>query len=323
MLAGCYKIICLGFKMTKKNCTIIVPTFNGGALWKEAARRLVEEKFNFPNIINEIIVIDSSSADDTVTIAHVNNFKVVEINSSEFNHGGTRNLCMDLLNDDVDIVCFLTQDALVEKNAIENIVNSFDTDNVAVVYGRQLPHEDANPLAQHARNFNYKAESYISNLSKKNDLGIKAVYTSNSFCAYNLKIFKLLNGFPINTILSEDMFFASKALLAGYDIKYESSAIVKHSHNYTAVQEFKRYFDIGVFHSMESWIRKSFGGAGSEGKRFLISEFKFVIKNNISFLPKSLANNFAKIVGYKLGQNYTKIPKSFIKKMSMHSRYWK
>ncbi len=131
-----------------------------------------------------------------------------------------------------------------------------------------------------------------------------------------------LKGFPNSTILSEDMYFAAKSVMAGYSVAYISDAVVRHSHNYSIREEFKRYFDIGVFHADEPWIREHFGGAGGEGKKFLLSELKYLSKTNPLYFPISVLHNFAKITGYKLGQKYKKLPISLIKKFSMHRRYW-
>ncbi|HCI5986073.1 TPA: hypothetical protein NPN85_005089 [Klebsiella quasipneumoniae subsp. quasipneumoniae] len=110
--------------------------------------------------------------------------------------------------------------------------------------------------------------------------------------------------------------------MEGYKLAYCPDAIVRHSHNYNSIEEFKRYFDIGVFHTDESWIRDNFGGAGGEGLRFIRSEFNYLIKNKPTEILSAGVHNFAKIVGYKLGQNYKKIPKKYLKNLSMHKRYW-
>lgn len=62
------------------------------------------------------------------------------------------------------------------------------------------------------------------------------------------------------------MFYTAKAVLSGYKVAYAAKAEVQHSHNYTPLEEFRRYFDIGVFHKDEPWIRQSIGGAGGEGR---------------------------------------------------------
>ncbi|MGQ4842023.1 glycosyltransferase family 2 protein [Klebsiella michiganensis] len=298
---------------------IAIPTYNGGELWHTTVESI---KKNVPE--NTFVhVIDSGSKDDTAVIAKKNGFDVVSIQSSDFNHGGTRNQAINHYIDNYDVVIFLTQDAIPEPGFIDNIMSVFQDEEVVCAYGRQLPHSDASPLAQHARLFNYPINGYIACKANIPSMGLKTVFMSNSFSAYRLSVFKELGGFPSNTILCEDMYFTAKAILAGYKVAYVPEAKVHHSHNYSPIEEFKRYFDIGVFHTDEPWIRHSFGGAGGEGKRFIISELKYLIKNSPSWIPVSFLYNMMKIIGFKMGKNYKVLPKYLIKKFSMHKRFWK
>ncbi|HBX7141809.1 TPA: glycosyltransferase family 2 protein [Klebsiella pneumoniae] len=299
-------------------CYIAIPTFNAGTIWKTTVSSIKE------NIGPDFVVhiIDSGSDDDTVEIASNAGFDIVTISGSEFNHGRTRNMATDNFLNQYEIVIFLTQDAIPQKGFIDKIIDIFENPDIACAYGRQVPHVNANPIAKHARYFNYPSESYIVGKDDINTKGLKTAFMSNSFSAYRLSMFKELGGFPGNTILCEDMFYTAKAILAGYKVAYVSEAVVSHSHNYTPIDEFKRYFDIGVFHTDEYWLRESFGGAGSEGKKFIISEFIFLLKNAPGWIPLACINNFMKLIGYKLGQKYRYLPKCLIKKLSMHKRYW-
>lgn len=297
---------------------IAIPTYNGGDLWRTTVDNI---KKNTP--ANTLVhVIDSGSKDDTATVALNNGFDVTSIQSSDFNHGGTRNEAINQYIEDYDVVIFLTQDAIPEPGFIESIITVFQDEEIVCAYGRQLPHTDANPLAQHARAFNYPDKGYIASKSSIPKMGLKTAFMSNSFSAYRLSVFKKIGGFPSNTILCEDMFYTAKAILAGYKVAYVPEAKVHHSHNYTPSEEFKRYFDIGVFHTDEPWIRNSFGGAGGEGKRFIISEFKFLLKNYPHWIPASFLYNVMKFIGFKAGKSYQFLPRFLIKKFSMHKRFW-
>ncbi|EIV6182417.1 glycosyltransferase family 2 protein [Klebsiella aerogenes] len=298
---------------------IAIPTYNGGGLWHQTIKNITQ--YSPADVF--VHVIDSSSKDDTASLASEAGFDVLTIAGDDFNHGGTRNLAVKEYIDDYDVVIFLTQDAIPESGFIEEIISVFEDEDVASAYGRQLPHLNANPIARHARNFNYPTKGYVADKTSIAKMGLKTVFMSNSFSAYRLSVFKKLGGFPSDTILCEDMFYTAKAVMAGYKNVYAANAKVRHSHNYTPIEEFKRYFDIGVFHKDQPWIRDNFGGAGGEGTKFIISELKFLIANGISWLPLAMINNFMKIVGYKLGQNYKKLPKVIIKKCSMHKRFWK
>ncbi|MGU3415451.1 glycosyltransferase family 2 protein [Enterobacteriaceae bacterium C34A] len=297
---------------------LAIVTYNGGKIWEQAALA-IHQNCN-PDI--DVIVIDSQSKDNTQLIAKKYNYIVHEISSADFNHGGTRNLAMNLFSDK-DYVIFLTQDAiLANKSSVINLINYMSTNDLSAAYGKQLPHDDANAIAEHARYFNYGNESFINTQNNIAQRGIKTVFMSNSFSAYRVNDFHKIGGFPTNTILCEDMFFAAKAIVKGFRTGYCAEAVAHHSHNYTTLEEFKRYFDIGVFHHDEPWIKESFSGVSSEGTKFIKSEINFLTKKNFWMLFKAFTNNAGKIIGYKIGLNYKKLPKSVIKKISMHKRYW-
>ena len=203
------------------------------------------------------------------------------------------------------------------------MVKIFETDSsVGLSYGRQLPHSNATLEAALLREFNYPPKSQLRTLESKNFLGMKAAMASNSFAAYNVEILQKVGGFPKNVILCEDMYIAAKMLLSGYKTFYNALAQVYHSHNYTATQEFKRYFDIGVFHNRESWIRENFGGAGKVGKNFIYEKYSALWKNNPREFFEAFYRDTMKFFGYGLGRLENFLPQFIILKCSMHKNFW-
>ncbi|MYN12316.1 glycosyltransferase [Pusillimonas sp. TS35] len=302
---------------------VIVPTYNGGAIWHECAVALEQAQLASRYKVS-VQVVDSTSSDDTVDVARQHGFAVAVVPSSTFDHGGTRNQAAMACPTDADIVVFITQDAILnEPDALDALIHAFEDPTVVVAYGRQLPHTDANPIATHARLFNYGTQSHVVGLQDKAKYGIKTVFTSNSFAAYRLSVFRALGGFPEQTILSEDMYFAARAVLAGHKIAYVAQAQARHSHNYTPWQEFRRYFDIGVFHHDEAWIGQEFGGAGGEGSRFLKSELQYLLKYAPLWVLRASLHNVLKIVGYKLGKQHGVLPVQIKPFMSMHREHWR
>lgn len=300
-----------------KKYLVCIPTFNGGALFKRSTLALLEAVE-----CDSVLVIDSGSSDGSLEFAHSVGVNVVQIKNEEFNHGGTRNLALKYTGD-AEVVVFLTQDAvLADDNAVFNLIKVFDDDRVAAACGRQLPHENANPIAAHARYFNYSDTKRIVGLHNKQKWGIKSVFLSNSFSAYRISALKEIGGFPSDTILCEDMYAAAKFILSGQLVVYEPNSAVQHSHNYTSWHEFQRYFDIGVFHSDEPWIKTSFNGLKSEGLRFFISELSFICRHDPRYILKSILMTASKIAGMSLGRRYRILPSQAVKYLSMHTNYW-
>ena len=295
----------------------IIPTYNGKVEVQRLLYSLEQQTENF-----DIFVVDSSSNDGTLELVreHIDNVTVIP--SSEFNHGGTRQRIIDQ-NPGYDIYVFLTQDAyLVDRHAISRIVEFFSDPEVGAVCGRQIPHLDATPLAQHARLFNYPGGIQIKSMADVSRLGIKTAFMSNSFAAYSGEALHAVGGFPVHVIFAEDMYAAAKMLMAGWKVAYAGNAQCRHSHNYTIVEEFERYFDMGVFHARESWIRQNFGGAGGEGMRYVKSELKFLGVRRLYLWPSAIVRNAVKLFGYKLGQQETKLPISLKRKLGMYKRFW-
>ncbi|NRB37878.1 MAG: glycosyltransferase family 2 protein [Pseudomonadales bacterium] len=305
--------------MNKLSFCVIIPTYNAGDSFDLFLDALNQQNINK----QQVLFIDSSSTDSTLNKIQKNHYPVKVIPQHEFNHGKTRQLGIDHFTT-TDIAVFLTQDAILDdKDSIKKLIEPFTKDaSLAAVCGRQIPHNNATPLSAHARFFNYPEESYIRSKVDIQKLGLKSAFMSNSFAAYQISALKQIGGFPCDTILCEDMFVTAKMILEGFKIFYCGSAVVQHSHNYTFTEEFKRYFDIGVFHSMQPWIQKSLGKAGNAGKTYLKSEIIFIIKQNPIYLLHFILNNFAKILGYKLGKVHKVLPYIIIKKLSMHQQFW-
>lgn len=295
----------------------IVPTYNG----REDLARLLNS-LSKQSIPFDLFIVDSSSSDGTRELARSRVANVVTIPSSQFNHGGTRQMMVSQ-NSGYDIYVFMTQDAYLEDvNAIENLTAPFEDERVAAVCGRQLPHLDASPLAEHARLFNYPAASVVKSFEDAPALGIKTAFMSNSFAAYRGKALLEVGGFPEHVIFAEDMYVAAKMLLKGWKVAYAGDAGCRHSHNYTLQEEFRRYFDMGVFHAREPWIRERFGGAGGEGVRYVKSELKFLGLARLHLWPGAILRNACKLLAYKLGQKEGSMSPGLKKKLGMYKRYW-
>jgi rhamnosyltransferase len=297
--------------------SIIVPTYNAGK-----QMRLLCEALRSQRASSEIIVVDSSSSDRTVEIAESFGARVFVIPLEDFDHGGTRTLAGKAAKG--DILVYMTQDAVpFDNHSIENIIRPFEDQTVAASFGRQLPYPEATAFGAHLRLFNYPETSCIKSLEDRNTYGIKTAFLSNSFAAYRKTALEEIGWFQRKLIMGEDTCAGAKMLLAGHKIMYAAGAMVYHSHDYTVLQEFKRYFDIGVFHQSERWIIDEFGKAEGEGIRYMQSLFAFLIRRKKYYLiPEGVVRNTLKYIGYKLGQNYDRLPASVIHKCSMHANFW-
>lgn len=298
---------------------LIVPTLNAGAGWPGWIEALRLQRT--PPL--RTLVIDSGSSDNTLGTARRAGLEVHSIAPQSFNHGGTRQLGVELLRNDCEIVIFLTQDAiLADPDALGKLVGSFENPRVGACYGRQLPHDKTGPMGAHARFFNYGEDSVLKGRSDIPRLGFKSCFISNSFSAYRLSALDEIGGFPRDVILGEDACVAGRLILSDWLIQYAASAQVRHSHDYSVLEDFRRYFDTGVLHARESWLLASFGGASGEGLRFLRSELAYVRKFGFSHCLISLHHTLLKYLGYRLGRLEIYLPLALKKRMSMFRNFW-
>lgn len=222
---------------------MVIPTLNAGGELNHLLILLEKQTRH----LDEIVVVDSDSDDDTVGIAKRHEgVSVIRIKREDFNHGLTRDMALRATSG--DIVCFMTQDAIpADEHYVENLIRPIVAyEDVACSSGRQLPKADARRFEQLVRSFNYGPESYIRTSEDIERLGIKAYFATDVCSAYNREIYLRLGGFEF-TDMSEDMQLAAKALNAGYRAAYAADACVYHSHNLTPRQQYRRNYAIGRF----------------------------------------------------------------------------
>jgi rhamnosyltransferase len=275
---------------------VVVPTLNAAVCWPEFHAGLAMQRLP----IQRVLIMDSSSTDGTAELARSAGYEVVIIPRAEFNHGATRQAAADLLAD-VDIVVYLTQDAmLASEDSIARLLVPFRDPEVGAAYGRQLPRKGAGVLEAHARMFNYPAESAVRDLKSRETTGIKTIFASNSFAAYRATALHQAGGFP-KIVHSEDTVVFARMLLGGWKTAYAADATVYHSHSYSVIELMRRYYDIGVMHATEPWLLEEFGQTRGEGARFVLSEWSAVWPRHIHLLPVSCGHTLAKFIGYQFG----------------------
>lgn len=301
------------------NVGICIPTYNAGPCIDEQLCALSRIR----DIFSRIIIIDSSSTDRTAEYFRRKGYEVLSIPGIDFDHGGTRQNAVILL-EECDVVVFLTQDAIpISVESITRLVAAFDDPDVALAYGRQLPRPGAGPIEAHARLFGYPAQSRIKSKESIPEIGLRAAVVSNSFAAYRRSTLLELGGFPKGTLFGEDTLTGAKAILAGYKIAYVGDAEVYHSHDYSLLQEFRRYFDNGAFYSREKWILETFGAAEGSGKAYVLSEMRYLLREAPWLLPLSAITVLVKYLGYRVGSMESRIPASWKLHLSMNKAFWR
>ncbi len=298
---------------------LIIPTRNAGPLWNRVLAEIAAQRLQ----PDRKLVIDSASGDDTAALARAAGFEVLGIEKADFDQGGTRQRGAEHCAD-CDLLIYLTQDVvLANPDAFAQLIAAFDDPKVAIAYGRQLPREGATPIEAHARAFNYPATGHVRTLADADRLGFKAAFSSDAFGAYRRAALLEAGGFPRRIIFGEDSHAAATLLLRDWKIAYCAGALAAHSHDYSMAQEFRRYFDIGVFHQAESWIVEKFGSPGGEGRKFVLSELGYLRRTAAWRIPEAFVRTLAKWLGYQCGRREQLFASSTKRRLSMNAAYWR
>jgi rhamnosyltransferase len=303
---------------SRPTVALIIPTYNAAPLWAALSEGIRAQSLR----PDQVVVIDSSSSDGTAELARKEGFTVIEIPQREFNHGGTRQMGADLA-ETADILIYLTQDAIpFGTEAFANLLRAFEDVEIGAAYGRQLPRKEAGAIEAHARHFSYPDVSRVRLWESRRTLGFKSIFFSDSFGAYRRSALMSVGGFSPDVIFGEDTLVVARMHRAGWKTAYVADAAVRHSHAYSIAEEFRRYFDIGVLHARENWLVEQFGSASGEGRRFVISELKYLWRHGAYLVPSAVVRTFAKYLGYTIGRRESGIAPRLKHRLGLNRQYW-
>jgi O-antigen biosynthesis protein len=230
--------------------TVAIPVLNGAEYLDEVldAVRTQEVEHGV-----ELLIVDSGSTDGSLEIAERHGALVHQIPKSEFSHGGSRNLMMELAQG--DRVAFLTQDATpADKGWLAALLEGFEqADDVAAVFGPHVAREDAShvikaEMTRHFENWGSGVAIEVQRLDR----------SPQGLAAYRAEPGKLTFLSSVNFMLAreaweqvpfrpvpyaEDQLLGRELIEAGFAKVFHPRAVVLHSHHFPPGQFLRRYFD--------------------------------------------------------------------------------
>lgn len=296
--------------------SIIILTRNAGNNFKNTLDKVFSQSYKK----FEVIIIDSSSSDNTLDIAKKYPVKIVKIKAEEFGHGKTRNLGAKLAKG--KYVVYITHDAIPKDNAwLSELINPLKKDkSLAGIYSRQIPKKDEKPIEKF---FYFSLYPNKDRVWTWNDFSQGDNIFSDVSSAIKKEIWKKYN-YNEKIIMAEDYCWAQEVLKKGYKILYNSKSEVAHSHSYGLIQLFKRNFDIGVAYKTIYQKKDKQRGFFKKGMKILGGEMKYLARNGKFYLiPYALLKDATKFVAVTIGKNSNYLPNSINKSFSNYPRYWK
>lgn len=307
-----------------KKTDVIIPVYNAGKEFEELLRRLLLQTYP----INRIIVMKTERQNfdagkyEAMFVESQTKLSIIYLTRQEFDHGRTRHQAM--MESDAEICVCMTQDAVPrDKYLIERLMNGLAlAEDSAVAYARQLPAFDCGFVERCTRDFNYPGEKRVKRKADLETMGIKTYLCSNVCAAYKAEIYRELGGFIKKTIFNEDMIYAAKAIQNGYSIVYAADAEVIHSHNYTAIEQLHRNFDLAVSQADHPEVFEGLPSEG-EGIQLVKSTAVYLIQKGRWYLiPDLVIKSGFKYLGYCLGKIYKRLPRPLVRKLTMNQSYW-
>lgn len=276
--------------------SLIVPTLNASWDLPRLLYRLGEQTYK----PDELIVVDSSSEDDTAHVARAFGAKVAVIDRANFDHGITRHAA--LLASSGDIVCFMTQDAVpASETCLEELLRPFEDPGVGCSTGRQLPKPGARRFEQLVREFNYGPRSTVRSERDVGVMGIKAFFVSDVCAAYRRTAFLECGGFP-ETDMSEDMYMAAKMIKSGWKVAYAADAAVYHSHDLTPQQQYLRNRSVGRFLARNEELLHGVSELGEGSRLALTVAGRLATEGEVLELAAFLVDCAARFAGNRAGR---------------------
>lgn len=294
--------------------SVIILTKNAGERFDEVLKAV----FNQKKKSFEVIIMDSESTDNTISIAKKYKTKIIKISPTEFKHGKTRNFGAKIAKG--KYLVYLTHDAVpANSNWLFELVSPLKNKRIAGVYARQVPRKNENMIDKFFYLSLYPSEDKIWG-SKNYSQG------DNIFSDVSSAIRKdVLLKYPFDNdiIVSEDYEWAKKILSKGYELFYSSNAQVIHSHSYNFTQLFKRCFDIGVSYK-EIYQKEKTKGFLIKGVKIHIKQLQYLFKNKVSYLiPYAIFKDAVKFLAINLGKQSHLLPNVLNRKLSNYPRYWR
>ena len=252
-----------------KKVSIIIPTKNAGCDFSYTLEKIKDQK-GITDI--EIIIVDSGSSDNTLTLAEKYGVKITNVAPEDFSHGETRNLAAS--KSDGEYLVFIVQDAIpIGEHWLYNMVKVLEGDEkIAAVSCRQVPRSDADLFACFCIWYHYSVTMNLqSDIIYSGDPTFKLLPIEEKrrragledvSCCVKKDIFDKYHFKRVQS--SEDLDLGFRLMQDGYKTAFMFSNGVIHSHNRDPNYFFKRsYVDTKTVNGILGFTPQGLSTVGS------------------------------------------------------------
>lgn len=215
--------------MPLPRCSIVIRTLNEGRYLDQVLTSVARQ--DYPTEALEVVVVDSGSEDDTLSIAARHGCRIVHIRREDFSFGRSLNLGSD--HADGEILIFISGHCVPTGNRwLSELVTPFQQEEVAVTYGRQ----QGGPESKFSEHCLF--EKYFP--VQGNGDHQAPFFCNNANSAFRRTAWSL-HRFDETLTGLEDMHLSRRLWEAGQRVVYAPEASVYHYHHESWRQVMRRY----------------------------------------------------------------------------------
>ena len=281
---------------------IICPLYNAEKYILNLDKSIKKQK----NVnINSIKYVLTESKDNTEKRLVENGIDFIKIKKEEFSHSKTRENVARTC--DADIVVFITQDIVIEREDwLFNLTKPIYDNECDASYSRQI--SKSKGIEKYTRELNYPEVSCVKTKENLNELGLRTFFFSDASSAIRNDILKKINYYDVKNLkINEDMYLAYKLIMNGYKIKYVAESVIIHSHDFKFKELYKRYYDTGIFFKENSYLDEY--GTNKAGGGMAKYVLKRIVQEKdasalMRFVPDMVARFFGMLNGKLTEKEY-------------------
>jgi rhamnosyltransferase len=197
----------------------------------------------------------------------------------------------------------LSQDAQpASETWMSALLSNFEDPLVAGSYAQQIPRADADPLIRFFLARTYNARRVRRRIHRRDAVRIDHIFFSNVSSAIRRDVWRKFP-FRDDLVMSEDQYWAYDVLRAGYDVIYEPSAKVFHSHNYSLRTLFRRNWNSGA--SLRGLMADPPTSIARRGLEYVLGQASYLVATGRPhWLPYMFVYEATKALGFSMGMRF-------------------
>jgi glycosyltransferase involved in cell wall biosynthesis len=186
----------------------------------------------------EVVVVDNCSRDATVAQAVARSgFRCVREDTPGLDWARNRGI----KETKYDIVAFIDDDALAAPGWLRGVAHGFEDPEAMVVTGMALPAEIETPAQGDFERYGGMSKGFVGQTIRRDELNDQALFWASSWgvgtnMAFRRALFEAIGGFDVTLDVGTpiggagDIEFFYRTVAAGYTLRYEPAAMVRHVH---------------------------------------------------------------------------------------------